>query len=172
MTDKNKTQPDDTINKESPQVKKLKEELVVATQEIEELKKQLEEATHRWKLALADYQNLEKRTVSDRTEFIKFLSKNLIEKFLPVIDDLEKASHHLKDEGLDLAMKKLFLILDSEGVKRIDTQGKEYDVLSMEAISLEDGKIDNQVMEEYRTGYTIHGSVLRPAQVKVSKKTI
>ena len=101
----------------------------------------------------------------------KFLCKNLIEKFLPVIDDLEKAAVHIKDQGLSLALKKLATILENEGVKRIEAVGKTYDVVSMEALSAEDGKEDNKVLEEYRAGYTMYGSVLRAAQVKVSKKS-
>lgn len=138
--------------------------------EIEELTRKLEEMTNHWMRAVADYQNLEKRVVGERIEYIKFLSKNLIKKFLPVLDDLEKAEVYLKDKGLELALKKLHVVLESEGVKRMETQGKDYDVGSMEALSIDEGKEDNKVIEEYRAGYMIHGSVLRPAQVKVSKK--
>lgn len=134
------------------------------------LQKQLEEMTHRWKRAVADYQNLEKRVAQDKSEFIKFMNKSLIEKFLPIVDDLEKAAAHLKDQGLELALKKFYTVLGSEGVKRMETAGKDYDIASMEAISIEEAKENNKVIEEYRAGFTINGSVLRPAQVKVSKK--
>lgn len=143
---------------------------VVETDEVVELKKQLAEADSRWKRALADYQNLEKRTQEEKMDFVRFSAKKLIEKLLGVLDDLEKAHAHLKDKGLELAVKKLVDVLKQEGVERIETVGKEYDIETMEALTLEESKEDNKVLEEFRPGYTIHGSVLRPAQVKVSKK--
>lgn len=138
--------------------------------EAKELKDQLAECTQRWKRALADYQNLEKRTREERIEFVRFAAKNLIEKLLVVIDDLEKAQIHLKDQGLALALKKLEALLKEEGVERIETSGKEYDIHTMEAIAIGEGEAENKVVEQLRTGYTMHGAVLRAAQVKVSKK--
>ena len=139
--------------------------------EVVSLKQQVEEADSRWKRALADYQNLEKRTQEEKMDFVRFSAKKLIEKLLGVLDDLEKAHAHLKDKGLELAVKKLVDVLKQEGVERIETVGKEYDIETMEALTLEEGKDDNKVLEEFRPGYTMYGSVLRPAQVKVSKKS-
>lgn len=73
-------------------------------QDFEELKKQLEEAqkkieelTINWKRALADYQNLEKRTVSDKQTATVYVSKLLLIKFLEVLDLLKSAQKHLND---------------------------------------------------------------------------
>jgi molecular chaperone GrpE len=92
---------------------------------------------------------------------------------LSVLDDLEKAQAHLKDQGLGLTLKKLEDVLKLEGVKKIDAVGavgKDYDIQSMEAIVMEEGKEAGKVLAELRPGYTMHGAVLRPAQVKVSQK--
>jgi len=124
----------------------------------------------RWKRALADYQNLEKRTEERFSELTQFAVKQFIEKLLPVIDDLEKAREHLKDEGLNLAWKKLTAVLEENGIARIPAQGKTFDIHTMEAIHMIEGKTDNQVVTEHRAGYLMHGAVLRPVQVTVSKK--
>lgn len=138
--------------------------------EVDQLNQQLEECTNRWKRALADYQNLTKRIEEDKRDFVRFAAKNFIVKLLGVIDDLDKARAHLKDQGLDLALKKLAQILKEEGVERLEVLGKDYDIHSMEALTTIPGKEDNKVVEVFRAGYTMHGVVLRPAQVAVSKK--
>lgn len=165
----------DETKKDSKQPKNqsshpTEDELGRLREQVEELKGQLDERTNAWKRALADYQNLEKRMTEEKRDFVRFAAKNFIEKLLGVIDDLEKADAHLKNQGLELALKNLQTLLIDEGVERIDTRGKNYDIHTMEAISLVEGDKDNKVIEELRAGYTMHGSVLRPAQVKVSKK--
>lgn len=152
-------------------MKKTDEHTKQLQKEVEELKTQLAEWTERWKRALADYQNLEKRTQEKRQEFARFAAKQFIEKLLGIVDDLEKAGAHLQDQGLELALKKLFDLLKQEGVEKFETVGRDYDIHLMEAITLVEGKEDNQVVEELRPGYTMHGSILRVAQVKVSKKS-
>lgn len=131
---------------------------------------QLDERTNQWKRALADYQNLDKRVGEERIDFVRYAAKNFIVRLLAIVDDFEKAQAHVKDQGLGLALKKLFELLKQEGVEKIDTLGKEYDIHSMEALVTEEGKDDGKVLEELRSGYTMHGAILRPAQVKVSKK--
>lgn len=164
----------DETKKEQRQAKQvsstLGDEVKQLKDQVEELKRELAEAENTWRRALADYQNLEKRVSEERQDFVRFAAKNFIEKLLVVLDDLEKASAHLKDQGLELALKKLQALLKEEGVERIDTKGKNYDIQTMEAISIVEGDEDNQVIEELRAGYMLHGSVIRAAQVKVSKK--
>lgn len=148
----------------------LGEEVRELKEQIEALKKELTERSDAWKRALADYQNLEKRVSEEKQDFVRFAAKNFIEKLLNVLDDLEKAQAHLKDQGLELALKKIQTLLQEEGVERIDTKGKSYDIQTMEAISIVEGDEDNKVIEELRAGYMMHGSVIRAAQVKVSKE--
>lgn len=149
---------------------KPKDDKTENTEKLTQLQTQLDECTNAWKRALADYQNLEKRVAEEKGDFVRFAAKNFIEKLLGIVDDLEKAQAHVKDEGLGLALKKLGDILKDEGVVKIETIGKDYDIETMEAISTTTGKEDNKVVEEFQAGYTMHGAVLRAAKVKVSKK--
>ncbi|GAG39247.1 unnamed protein product, partial [marine sediment metagenome] len=71
---------------------------------IKELHAQIKDLTDKWKRALADYANLEKRTAGEKQDFIKFSNAVLLDKLLSVLDDLERAEHHLKDKGLTLAV--------------------------------------------------------------------
>ena len=126
----------------------------------------------KYKRARADYVNLERRVESQQEEFVKFANSILILKFLPILDDLEKAAATEKDSGVDLVLKKFKEVLESEGVEEIKVGvGDKFDPNMMECViteNTEDTKsTEAKVSEVLRTGYKIKGKVLRPAQVKV-----
>jgi len=120
------------------------------------------------KRALADYQNLIKRVEADRVEFIKYVLTQFLAKLLPVIDDLEAAEAHIKDQGLTLAVDKLKTILNEEGVKEMALLNRAFDPKLAECLELAPGKKD-QVVGVAQKGYLLNDKVLRPARVKVGK---
>lgn len=131
-------------------------------------KKQLEELTKKWQRALADYQNLEKRVGLEKEEFAKFANSQLILKILPGLDSLEKASQHLKDEGLKLALKQLADELASSGLEKMETLGQDFDPETMECLEVTEGE-EGKVLDEIRPGYKLNNRVLRVAQVRVGQ---
>jgi molecular chaperone GrpE len=122
------------------------------------------------KRALADYQNLEKRIASEKSSWILASNKNLLLRLLPGLDSLLLAEKHTQDEGVKLSIKHFLGILENEGVKKIETIGKDFDPNLMEAITTQEGE-NNKVLEEVRSGYMLFETVLRPAQVIVGKST-
>jgi molecular chaperone GrpE len=120
------------------------------------------------KRALADYQNLEKRIASEKSSWILASNKNLLLRLLPGLDSLLLAEKHTQDEGVKLSIKHFLDILEQDGVKKIETVGKDFDPNLMEAITTQVGE-DNKVLEEVRSGYMLFETVLRPAQVIVGK---
>ena len=143
---------------------KSKEEIVHLKQKIEELENQV-------KRIFADYQNLEKRVALERREWLIKANKDLILKLLPALDFLLLSSKHIKDDGLRLSIQKFFDILNQEGVKKIETVGKEFDPNLMEGVKTVAGE-DNRVVEELRIGFKMADQILRPAQVTVGSKKI
>src|SRR3989344_6505594 len=137
--------------------------------EIAHLKSKIEELGNQVKRIFADYHNLEKRVALERREWLIKANKDLILKLLPALDFLLLSSKHLEDEGLKLSVQKFFDILKTEGLEKIETQGKEFDPNLMEGIKTAAGD-ENKVMEELRAGFKIGDQVLRPAQVAVGKK--
>jgi molecular chaperone GrpE len=135
------------------------------------LEKQIVEYQTKYLRALADYQNLEKRTVSENEEARKYAQKYLIVKLLHVLDGLEKAEKHLKDEGLSLVIKDFHKVLDESELVHIEVIGKNFDPHEMECIEVCEGE-DNIVIDEIRPGYRMFDKIVRPAQVKVGKKTV
>lgn len=132
------------------------------------LEKEIEDLTNKWKRALADYQNLEKRIEREKKDFIKFSNAALIDKLLAVLDSLEKAENHLKDKGLRLAVNQLRVILQTEGIKEIEVLGKKFDPLLMDCTEIVKGP-ENKVVAVVQKGYFLDQKVLRPAKVKVGK---
>ena len=137
---------------------------------VEELKRLIEEYKHKYLRALADYQNFEKRVSEQKEEQIKNTTKKVILNMLPFLDNLEKAEVFLKDEGLRMIKKQFQQALEKEGLKEIDLLGKEFDPHLAEAIDLVEGDKDNIITEIARKGYALGDKVIRVAQVKVSKK--
>ena len=139
--------------------------------EISALKEQIEDLTNKWKRAVADYQNLEKRIARDRQDWQKFSNTILLSKLIPLSDNLERAVSHSRDEGLELITKDLKKVLSSEGVKEIEVKiGDPFNPHLEECIeTVEDGE-DEKIVEVVAKGYIIGDRVLRPAEVKVSKK--
>ncbi|AKM79772.1 MAG: Protein GrpE [Candidatus Beckwithbacteria bacterium GW2011_GWB1_47_15] len=118
------------------------------------------------KRAVADYQNLKKRFDSEKLDYVKFANAVLLDKFLSVFDDLERAQIHLKDAGLNLVVTNFKNLLDSEGVAEIKVKGLAFDPTTMDCAELSAGPKD-QVVKVIVKGYTLNGKVLRPARVKV-----
>ena len=96
----------------------------------------------------------------------------MIEKFLPIIDNIYLAVKHVKDDGLVQIQKQIEEFLKKEGIEEIPTIGLPFDSNSMEAvgeISNDQFPIPNTVAEELQKGYMMGGKILRPAKVKISK---
>lgn len=143
-----------------------------ADKQIEDFKKQLADLENKWKRALADYQNLERRIENQRQDIAKFAAKDLILKLLAVGDNLNLAVRHVKDQGLDLAVRHFWQVLEGEGLKKIEVEGKNFDPNEMECVEVVEGEKEGKVVSEVRSGYYLGDRVLRVAQVRVLKKKI
>lgn len=134
----------------------------------ENLKNQLAEMENRWKRALADYRNLERRTQEERAQIFEMASFGLVSDLLPILDNLELVCKHLSDDGLKMVVKEFKKVMEREGVVEIETTDKNFDLNTMEAIDLVDGDKD-KVIETISKGYKLKNKLVRPARVKVGK---
>jgi len=157
--------------------------ILLQQEEIENLKKQLEEVTRekddlydRLLRKLADFNNFRKRVEKEKQEYYKYASANLIKELLPIIDNFEKALAMFKDndnqfyKGIELIYKQLVDVLRKEGVEGIKTKGEQFDPAYHEAVGTgeEEDIENNTILEEYQKGYKMHDKLLRPALVKVN----
>jgi len=131
-----------------------------------ELELKVEDLTNKWKRALADYANLEKRVGQEKSDFVKYANACLIDKLLAVLDDLERAEAHLKSEGLSLALSQFRSVLKTEGVEEIKVEGENFDPERMDCSEMVKGA-KNKVIKVVQKGYFLNQKILRPAKVKV-----
>jgi molecular chaperone GrpE len=133
--------------------------------EIDELKNQLARA-------LADYDNLKKRTDEEKLIWIKFAAQKFVQNLLPVLDIFENAQRHLKDQGLAIGIVQLKDLLKSEGIIEINPKaGQKYDENLEEVIEVVEGKEDGMIFEVVTSGWKFeNGPVVRHAKVRVTKK--
>ncbi len=128
--------------------------------------KQLIELDNKWKRALADYANLEKRVEKEKREFVKFSKAQLLVKLLSILDDLQRCESHLKDEGLTLTINRFKEILEAEGVEEIEALNEDFNPNLMEVTEMVKGS-KNKVLEVILKGYLLNNKIIRPAKVKV-----
>ena len=162
------------------------EENSVHKSQLDELKKLLEkekqntnEYVEKWKRALADYQNLNKRSDLDITNKVTNEINKIMLNFLIVYEDLIRAKNVLVDdqkdiEGLDAIIKNMDSIFNEYNIKVIDAIGQTFNPNLHEAVSIvEDENLDDDtIKEEITKGYISGNNVIKPSKVIVSKKSI
>lgn len=124
--------------------------------------------------ALADYDNLRKRTEKEKEDIIKLANIGFFLKLVPIVDNLKKAQEHLKDEGLDNIIKELTRIISEEDIENvIAEEGLPFDENYHEAVEIEkveDGSKSGLISQVLLEGWRIKdGPVIRPAKVIVYK---
>lgn len=100
----------------------------------------------------------------------------LLERFLPVLDNLQRAlafnagGETLRD-GVEQTLRGFEAVLTNEGVKPMEVRGKPFDPRTAEAVGTlpADGAVEDTIVEVTQKGYTLGDDVLRPAQVIVAK---
>jgi molecular chaperone GrpE len=164
---------------DTPNVENEVDEITALKKELEKQQEECKKYYDLYMRSLADLDNLKKRFARDKEEYTKYATLPLIKKLLAVIDDLERAlvqfdkSQDLEGlaKGVEMITKSLQEVIKSEGVERIEALGKEFDPQYHQPLMVEESEEDpeNMVIEELQCGYTLHGRVIRPSLVKVSK---
>lgn len=139
-------------------------------EEVLVLKTELEEAKGKYLRALADYHNLENRVQLSGDEAGRQATRKMVLRLLPFLDNLEKAEVFINDQGLKMIKDQFEKTLEAEGLQELDVLGKEFNPEEAEAIDTVPGEEDDVVAEVVSRGYSLYGKVIRPAQVKVTKK--
>jgi len=173
----------ETESMESAPAEEVSEELVQSSAEMDALKRKLEDAETKlaesvdgWQRSQAEFQNYRKRIERDQEVVKSDMKGDLVKKILPLLDDLERAMQNRPaDEpwanGIDLIMRKFQTLLEGEGVKKIEAEGKEFDPKFHEAISNEPSEDveSGHVIAVVQNGYMLGERVIRPALVRVAQ---
>jgi molecular chaperone GrpE len=161
-----------------PPANEQQSEVDILNAKIAELEKQV--ATYKDQLfrKAAEFENYKRRTESETMTFVKFAGENIITQLLPVLDDLsrsiasgkEKSGNDPFFKGVELIGAKFIKALESQGLKAMETVGKEFNVEFHDAlmqVQREDVP-PHTIIEEVEKGYLLFDKVIRHAKVIVS----
>lgn len=133
----------------------------------------------------ADFDNYRKRTEREREKLIAFANEGLILKLLVVLDNLDRAVNNDTSnekenrdsfdsyyEGIKLIHNQFRKVMTDEGLKAIDETGVPFDPFKHEAMMhiVNNNLENNTVTDVLLKGYYLKEKMIRPAQVRISKK--
>jgi molecular chaperone GrpE len=159
-------------SEDSPQVSELVAQVVT-------LKQQAEEKDSQYKRLFADFDNFRKRTEREKEEEETKVGAKILKKFLPVVDDFERAQAQIKPKtdgettihnSYQSVYKQLVKSLKESGVTRMRALHEAFDPNFHEAIAQEPTNEyeEGTVMDELRPGYLLGERILRHALVRVA----
>jgi len=134
----------------------------------------------------AEFENYKRRTEQNTINFAKYASESIVLELLPIIDDLSRSLKSVKDlpagvqagkleddpfyKGVELIYNKFNKILESQGVKAIESIGKEFNV-EYHDVMMQIPRSDvapHIIIEEIEKGYFLYDKVIRHAKVVVA----
>lgn len=163
----------EALSPEATYIAELEQQLAAA-------KESASEEKDRALRAVAEMENVRRRSAQDIEKARKFALEKFANELLPVIDSLERALEHTNQdtddlkalyEGVELTLKSLLNAAEKFGVLVIDPQGEPFDPNKHQAMSMveSDEVAPNAVLAVMMKGYELNGRVLRPAMVMVAK---
>jgi molecular chaperone GrpE len=170
----------DTIDKiEENEIPQIDAEEVKEADITAELESKVNELQDKLLRKAAEFENYKRRTENDQLNLLSFAAESFITKILPVIDDFERSLDHISDadsaeaikEGIMLVYDKLIKILEEQGIKKIDSVGKPFNVDYHDALmQIKDDTVPaHTVVEEVEKGYLYKNKVIKHAKVIVSE---
>ena len=146
--------------------------------EVEDLKRQLAEKQDRLLRALAEVDNVKRRTQREREDYVRYANERLIGDLLPILDNFDRALDAARAtqeaakvvEGIALIQREMLKVIERVGVTRYSALGERFDPNRHEATGrvVSASQAPDTVVFEMAPGYTLNGRVLRPAQVVVA----
>ncbi len=128
----------------------------------------------------AEFENFRKRTNKERLDIINNANADLLKDLIPVIDDFERAITNNEGsedvvaikEGFSLIYNKYKGILNTKGLKPMESKGEVFDPEVHEAVAnmpTEDKELKGKIIDDLEKGYFLNEKVLRYAKVVVGQ---
>ena len=146
--------------------------------ENEKQKAELAEQKDMYLRVLAEYENFRRRTADEKSKIYSDTTAEVVEKFLPVLDNLEHAAACSADtdadsairQGVELVLRSFREILEKLGVSEIPALGETFDPNIHNAVMREDDpeKGESEITAVFQKGYKLSNKVIRYSMVKVA----
>lgn len=164
----------ETTHSEAPKEEDTKEQ----QDDQSSAEQQLEELKDKYLRTIAEFDNYKKRTLKEKTELILNGGEKTVGAILPVLDDFERALADKSEdpeairEGVQMIFNKFIKTLENLGVRKIETEGQDFNVDYHEAVAMVPGMGDDKkgkVIDCMQTGYMLNDKVIRHAKVAVGQ---
>jgi molecular chaperone GrpE len=155
-------------------------EPVAEESDVEKLQKELEEQKDKYLRLMAEFDNFRRRTARENLELRQTAAKDIVISLLDILDDCDRAEKQLQSggdiekqkEGIQLVFNKIRSVLQSKGVKAMESINTEFDVEKHEAITeipAPTEELKGKVLDEIQKGYYLNDKIVRFAKVVVGK---
>ncbi len=169
---KKKTEKKQEVKSEEKKQKKV----FTLNEKYEMLTKENAELKDKWIRNAAEFENFRRRSISEKSDWIKNANERIVLELCDVLDNFERALHpeveknrESYEKGIELIFQQLDGVLKKEGVEKIEALEKEFDPQFHEALAHIPSKMkDNKIVAVIQNGYTMNSKVIRPARVAVS----
>jgi molecular chaperone GrpE len=171
------SQEDELINEQT--IEESATEAQALREQLAQAQAQAAEYLDSWRRATADLSNARKRMQRELEEYRAAAAERVLEKLLPVADDVHRAFANIPADladddwvnGFRMIQRKLDQLLESESVTVIATAGQSFDPELHFAVSHEEaeGYEEGQIIGEVAQGYRLNDKVLRASMVRVAK---
>jgi molecular chaperone GrpE len=173
------SQEDELINEQA--IEDQAAEAQALREQLAQAQAQAAEYLDSWRRATADLSNARKRMQRELEEYRAAAAERVLEKLLPIADDMHRAFANIPADladddwvnGFRMIQRKLDQLLESESVSVIPTAGQSFDPELHFAVSHEEaeGYEEGQIIGEVAQGYRLNDKILRASMVRVAKGT-
>ncbi len=148
--------------------------------ELERARQELQAQKDKYLRLFADFDNFKKRTARENIELRQTAGREVIASLLDVLDDCDRAEKQFQQaedigqvkEGVQLVFNKLRSVLQSKGLKAMESLHTDFDVEKHEAITeipAPTEELKGKVLDEVQKGYYLNDKIIRFAKVVVGK---
>ena len=167
----NETSKTETPEKKTEKRKKAENKAA----EIERLKAEVEHQKDLLLRTAAEFDNYKRRTQEQSVMAAEYTKAQMLKKFLPIFDNIDRANAADKDspdyaKGVELTVKMLAEVIKELGMVEIGAVGEAFDPTMHEAVMhIEDDSFgENVISQVLQKGYKIGDTVIRAAMVQVA----
>ena len=155
-------------NKEA-EAEVVEEEKVDQEDQIKILQGEVDKWKNDYYKVFADMENIKRRMQNEHANNLKFMMQGFIEQMLPIVDNFERSL--AIENPSEMIYKQIMTLLENQGVKVIEAEGKEFDPNFHQAVMTvsDENFKPGMVVEELQKGYMLKDRVIRASLVKVSE---
>lgn len=146
----------------------------------EKLQEELDEQKDKYIRLFAEFDNYKRRSAKERIELIQTAGREVITSMLDVLDDCDRAEKQLQTsndidqikQGVQLVFGKLRNIMQSKGLKAMESIHTSFDVEKHEAITeipAPNEDLKDKILDEVQKGYYLNDKIIRFAKVVIGK---